>query len=80
MSDFNRFWLAFLAIVAIVILGIVGTIGGCVYKTDERNATIVSDAVSKGVDPMVTKCALLVGSSSNVSAAEAAICAAASKK
>lgn len=50
VSD-NRFWLAFWLIVALVILGITGTIGGCVYKTNERNATIVSDAVSKGVDP-----------------------------
>lgn len=79
VSD-NRFWLAFWAIIAIVILGITGMIGGCVYKTNERNAGIVSDAVSKGVDPMVAKCALLVGSFADVSAAEAAICAAASKK
>ena len=79
VSD-NRFWLGFWTIVGIVILGIVGTIGGCVYKTNERNAGIVSDAVGKGVDPMVVKCALLVGSSSQVSAAEAAICAAAAKK
>lgn len=79
MSD-NKFWFGFWFLVAAVILGTVGTIGGCVYKTNERNATIVSEAVAKGVDPMIAKCALLVGSTSQVSAAEAAICAAASKK
>lgn len=79
VSD-NQFWLGFWTIISIVILCITGTIGGCVYKTNKRNAGIVSDAVTKGVDPMVVKCALLVGSSSQVSAAEAAICAAATKK
>lgn len=79
MSD-NKFWVLFWTILGLVAFGLIGTIGGCVYKSSERNAQIVAEAIQKGEDPIKAKCATLIGSFSTMTTGEAAICGAASKK
>jgi hypothetical protein len=69
----EKFWLGIWMIVGGVILGIISLVGGCVTKNTEMSNSVVTSAVQKGLDPMVAKCAMLIGQN-NVSAAETAIC------
>jgi hypothetical protein len=81
MDNGSKFWLAIWAMIGITILGSIAAIGGCVYKTNELAVTTVDKAVEKGVDPMVAKCAMMLGGTSTISANETAIClSVASKK
>jgi hypothetical protein len=81
----EKFWTTFWVLIAIMILGGIGTIGGCVYKSNENSTRVISEAIQKGSDPIIAKCALLLGSSNfsntnNISSAETAICLSAANK
>ena len=73
MDNDSKFWLSIWGIIGVVVLGSTALIGGCVYKNSELALSVVNNAVQKGLDPLVAKCAMLVGSA-NISAAETAIC------
>ena len=74
------FWLGVWAIIGGTILGIISLVGSCSNKATEMSSSVVTSAVQKGIDPMVAKCAMLIGQTNvsagqqNVSAAETAIC------
>lgn len=69
----EKVWLGFWAIIGGTVLGIISLVGSCSNKATEMSNSVVTSAVQKGVDPMVAKCAMLIGQT-NVSAAETAIC------
>ena len=78
MSD-EKFWLGVCTIFAVITLGTVSLVTGCVTKNTEMASNVVNSAVQKGIDPVVAKCAMLVGTTSNISPAETAICLSAKK-
>lgn len=82
--DSNKLWALFWILITVTILGTVATMGGCVYKTNENNTKVVSEAIQKGIDPILAKCAAMLGSNvsanSSLGTAETAICLTATSK
>jgi hypothetical protein len=69
----EKFWLGIWMIVGGVILGSISLIGSCANKSTEMSNSVVTTAVQRGIDPMVARCAMLIGQT-NVDAAQTAIC------
>ena len=63
MDSQDKFWLLFWVMVVILALGIVSQITGCITKNNQDELTVVNNAIQKGVDPIVTKCAIMINNS-----------------
>lgn len=80
MGNEHKFWLGFWGILALATIFTTAIIAGCNVKNHENEAMVINNAVQKGLDPIVAKCAMLVGSVNNFSSAETAVCLAVVKK
>lgn len=63
MDSADKFWLLFWAMVVFLALGIASQITGCITKNNQDELTVVNNAIQKGVDPIVAKCAIMINNS-----------------
>lgn len=76
----ESYWITFWVLLSTVIITIVAIIGYNVYSSNKINEHVVSEAIAKGSDPIAAQCAMMIGSVSNMSTGEAAVCAVAASK
>lgn len=63
MDHEEKFWLLFWAMLVILALGIASQITGCISKNNQDELTVVNNAIQKGVDPIIAKCAMMINTS-----------------
>lgn len=66
MDHEEKFWLLFWGILATLFIVITSQITGCVAKKNELETNVVNNAIQKGVDPIVAKCAMMINSQNKV--------------
>ena len=76
----ETFWIIFWILLSTVIITTVAVLGYNVYSSNKNNEHVVSEAIAKGSDPIAAQCAMMIGSVSNMSSGEAAVCAVAASK
>lgn len=70
----EKFWLIFWAIIIAGVLGTISSVGGCVSKGKEIEASVITNAIQRGIDPITAKCAMMIGGNTPLGSAETAIC------
>ena len=63
MDHEEKFWLLVWAMLVILCLGIASQITGCINKNNQDELTVVNNAIQKGIDPIVAKCAMMINAS-----------------